>query len=111
MNSDSLATTVLPDLDGVEQAVLSLIGFKGPDSVAQTLSGLGDQLIDHYINKAKRTGASWTESEQRVRDAIEETLPPAGKKALRGHIAFRSETKEAIGQASRADPGQPRPHG
>ncbi|MFJ9379862.1 Clp protease N-terminal domain-containing protein [Streptomyces sp. NPDC101455] len=139
---------------------------------AQTLSDLGDQLIDHYVSKAKQVGASWTEigdaigvskqaaqqrhapgpferytnlnrhsivlaqeaarthrhdsigtehlllgllgeprglayevlvakteSEQRVRDAIEEALPPAGEKVLRGHIAFRPESKEAIGQA------------
>jgi hypothetical protein len=142
---------------------------------AQTLSDLGDQLIDHYVVKAKQGGASWTEigdaigvskqaaqqrhtpaaferftdlnrhgivlaqeaarthkhdfigtehlllgllgeprglahevmvakagSEQRVRDAIEAALPPAGKKALRGHIAFRPESKEAIDQARRA---------
>jgi ATP-dependent Clp protease ATP-binding subunit ClpA len=41
-------------------------------------------------------------SERRVRDAIEEALPPAGEKVLRGHIVFRPETKEAIGQARRA---------
>ncbi|MFF3891113.1 Clp protease N-terminal domain-containing protein [Streptomyces sp. NPDC001914] len=142
---------------------------------AQTLSDLGDQLIDHYVSKAKRTGASWTQigdaigvskqaaqqrhapapferftnlnrhsivlaqeaarthkhdfigtghlllgllgepqglayevllaqagSEQRVRDAVEEALPPAGEKALRGHIAFRPESKEAIEQARHA---------
>ncbi|WP_329352116.1 hypothetical protein OG226_42840 [Streptomyces sp. NBC_01261] len=142
---------------------------------AQTLSDLGDQLIDHYVSKAKQVGASWTEigdaigvskqaaqqrhtpgpferytnlnrhsivlaqeaarthrhdsigtehlllgllgeprglayevlvakteSEQRVRAAIEEALPPAGEKMLRGHIAFRPESKEAIGQARRA---------
>ncbi|MFE4698417.1 Clp protease N-terminal domain-containing protein [Streptomyces sp. NPDC056738] len=142
---------------------------------AQTLSDLGDQLIDHYVSKAKRTGASWTqigdaigvskqaaqqrhapapferftnlnrhgivlaqeaarthkhdfigtghlllgllgeprglayelllakaESEQRVREAIEEALPPVGEKALRGHIAFRPESKEAIEQARHA---------
>ncbi|MGW0858318.1 Clp protease N-terminal domain-containing protein [Streptomyces sp. NPDC002690] len=28
---------------------------------AQTLSDLGDQLIDHYVGEAKRSGASWTE--------------------------------------------------
>ncbi|WP_328376682.1 hypothetical protein OG372_09115 [Streptomyces sp. NBC_01020] len=142
---------------------------------AQTLSDLGDQLIDHYVSKAKQTGASWTEigdaigvskqaaqqrhapgpferytnlnrhsivlaqeaarthkhdfigtehlllgllgeprglacevliakagSEQRVRDAVEEAMPPSGEKALRGHIAFRPESKEAIEQARRA---------
>ncbi|MGW3564619.1 Clp protease N-terminal domain-containing protein [Streptomyces sp. NPDC000941] len=142
---------------------------------AQTLSDLGDQLIDHYVSKAKRTGASWTEigdaigvskqaaqqrhtpaafdrftnlnrhsivlaqeaarthkhdfigtehillgllgepqglayemliakteSEQRIRNAIEEAMPPAGQKALRGHIPFRPESKEAIEQAHRA---------
>ncbi|MEU6814375.1 Clp protease N-terminal domain-containing protein [Streptomyces sp. NPDC046860] len=139
---------------------------------AQTLSDLGDQLIDHYVSKAKRSGASWTEigdaigvskqaaqqrhaptpferfthlnrhgivlaqeaartrrhdsigtehlllgllgepqgrahealvakagSEQRVRDAVARVLPPAGTKALRGHIAFREESKAAIGRA------------
>ncbi|MFJ3799353.1 Clp protease N-terminal domain-containing protein [Streptomyces sp. NPDC090088] len=142
---------------------------------AQTLSDLGDQLIDHYVSKAKQTGASWTEigdaigvskqaaqqrhapsafegftnlnrhgivlaqeaartykhdsigtehlllgllgeprglayevlvarteSEQRVRDAIAEVMPAAGEKALRGHIPFREESKDAIGQARRA---------
>jgi hypothetical protein len=142
---------------------------------AQTLSDLGDQLLDHYVSKAKQDGASWSEigdaigvtrqaaqqrhtpgvfdrftdlnrhtivlaqeaarthkhdsigtqhlllgllgeprglayevlvakaeSEQRVRDAVEETMPPAGEKALRGHIAFRPESKEAIDQALRA---------
>jgi hypothetical protein len=142
---------------------------------AQTLSDLGDQLLDHYVSKAKQVGASWSEigdaigvtkqaaqqrhtpapfeqftnlnrhsivlaqeaarthkhdfigtehlllgllgeprglayevllvktgSEQRIRDAIEEAMPPAGKKALRGHIAFRPESKEAIEQARRA---------
>ena len=139
---------------------------------AQTLSDLGDQLLDHYVTKAKQHGASWsqigdaigvskqaaqqrhaptaferftdlsrhsvvlaqeaarthkhdfigtehlllgllgeprglayevlvakTESEQRVRDAIEEAMPPAGKKAPRGHIPFHAESKEAIEQA------------
>jgi ClpA/ClpB-like protein len=142
---------------------------------AHTLSDLGDQLVGHYVGKAKQAGASWseigdaigvskqaaqqrhrpapfdrftdlnrhsivlaqeaarthkhdfigtehlllgllgeprglayevllekTESEQRIRDAIEESLPPAGKKALRGHIAFRPEAKEAIDQAAQA---------
>lgn len=142
---------------------------------AQTLSDLGDQLLDHYVGKAKQVGASWSEigdaigvtrqaaqqrhtpapfdrytnlnrhtivlaqeaartykhdligtehlllgllgepqglayellvakagSEQRVRDAIEEVMAPAGEKALRGHIAFRPASKEAIEQALRA---------
>ena len=139
---------------------------------AQTLSDLGDQLVGHYVGKAKQAGASWSEigdaigvskqaaqqrhapaaferftdlnrhsivlaqeaarthkhdfigsehillgllgeprglayevlvakagSEQRIRDAIEEELPPAGPKAPRGHIAFRPESKEVIEQA------------
>lgn len=41
-------------------------------------------------------------SEQRIRDAIEEAMPPDGIKALRGHIAFRSESKDAIGRAHQA---------
>jgi hypothetical protein len=145
---------------------------------AQTLSDLGDQLLDHYVSKAKQAGASWTEigdaigvskqaaqqrhapapferftdlnrhsivlaqeaarahkhdfigtehlllallgeprglaykvlvastgSEQRVRAAVEEAMPPAGQKALRGHIAFRPESKEVIEQARRAAAG------
>ncbi|MEV0404193.1 Clp protease N-terminal domain-containing protein [Actinoallomurus sp. NPDC050550] len=141
----------------------------------RTLSDLGDQLVDHYVSKAKAAGASWSEigdaigvtkqaaqqrhtanpferftklnrhsivlaqeaartykhdtigtehillgllgepqggaykvlvakagSEQNIRNAVEAALPPAGRKALRGHIAFRPETTEAIGQASRA---------
>jgi hypothetical protein len=43
-----------------------------------------------------------TGSEQSIRDAIEEAMPPAGKKAPRGHIAFRPESKDAIDQALRA---------
>ncbi|WP_182876768.1 Clp protease N-terminal domain-containing protein [Microbispora sp. H10670] len=142
---------------------------------AQTLSDLADQLVGHYVGKAKQAGASWsevgdaigvskqaaqqrhapnvfdrftdlnrhtivlaqeaarahkhdfigtehillgllgeprglayevlmakTESEPRIRDAIEEAMPPAGPKALRGHIAFRPESKEVIEHASRA---------
>ena len=142
---------------------------------AQTLSSLGDQLVGHYVGKAKQAGASWTEigdaigvskqaaqqrhapaaferftdlnrhsivlaqeaarahkhdligtehillgllgeprglayqvllaktgSEQGIRNAIGEAMPPAGKKAPRGHIAFRPESKEAIDQARRA---------
>ncbi|MBW8483062.1 Clp protease N-terminal domain-containing protein [Actinomadura parmotrematis] len=141
----------------------------------RTLIDLGDQLVDHYVNKAKRAGASWNDiggaigvtrqaaqqrhapapfarftdrnrhvivlaqeaarthkhdsigtehillgllgepqglayellvaragTEQAVRAAIEEALPPAGKKAPRGHIPFRSEGKEVIEQASGA---------
>ena len=41
-------------------------------------------------------------SEQRVRDTIEAELPPAGKKAPRGHIAFRPASKDVIEQAQRA---------
>lgn len=143
---------------------------------SQTLSDLGDQLVSHYVGKAKQGGASWSEigdaigvskqaaqqrhtpvgafgrytdlsrhsivlaqeaartykhavigtehmllgllgeprglayqvlvaktaSEQRIRDAIEEAMPPAGRKALRGHIAFGPQSKEAIEQAIRA---------
>ncbi len=142
---------------------------------ARTLSDIGDQLVGHYVEKAKRAGASWTEvgdaigvskqaaqqrhtpaaferftdlnrhsivlaqeaarmhkhdfigtehillgllgeprgvayevltamtgSEQRIRNAVEEALPPAGKKAPRGHIAFRPDSKEVIDQALRA---------
>jgi hypothetical protein len=145
---------------------------------AQTLSGLGDQLVGHYVGQAKQAGASWSEigdaigvskqaaqqrhaptaferftdlnrhaivlaqeaarthkhdsigtehillgllgeprglayevlmartgSEQGIRNAIEEAMPPAGKKALRGHIAFRPESKEAIEQGRRASAG------
>jgi len=142
---------------------------------AQTLSDLGDQLLDHYVSKAKQVGASWSEigdaigvskqaaqqrhtpspfeqftnlnrhtivlaqeaarshkhdfigtehlllgllgeprglahailvaragSEQRIRAAVQEAMPPAGAKALRGHIPFRPESKGAIEQALRA---------
>lgn len=41
-------------------------------------------------------------SEERVRDAVEQAMPPAGKKAPRGHIPFRPESKETIEQAQRA---------
>ncbi|MFC1437457.1 Clp protease N-terminal domain-containing protein [Streptacidiphilus sp. N1-10] len=142
---------------------------------AQTLSDLGDQLVDHYVSRARQAGASWSEvgdaigvskqaaqqrhtpnvferftdlnrhsvvlaqeaarthkhdaigtehillgllgeprglayellvakaeSEQRVRAAVEQAMAPAGKKALRGHIPFRPDSKEVIEQAVRA---------
>lgn len=43
-----------------------------------------------------------TDSEQDIRDAIEDAMPPAGKKTLLGHIAFGPDSKEAIEQALRA---------
>jgi ClpA/ClpB-like protein len=43
-----------------------------------------------------------TGSERRLRDAIEAELPPAGKKAPRGHIAFRPESKTVIDHAQHA---------
>lgn len=43
-----------------------------------------------------------TRSEQTIRAAIDQEMPPAGNKAPRGHIAFRPESKEAIEQARRA---------
>src|SRR6266567_1499060 len=46
-----------------------------------------------------------TESEQRIRVAIEEALPPGGKKAPRGHIAFNPESKQTIEDAVRASAG------
>lgn len=158
----------LPDADGL--ARISEAHLR-----AQTLSDLGDQLVDHYVDKAKQSGASWTEigdalgvskqaaqqrrtpapferftnlnrhsivlaqeaarthkhdfigtehillgllgeprglayevlvakakSEQAIRAAIEQAMPPKGKKAPGGHIAFRPESKEAIEQALRA---------
>src|ERR1700742_3339289 len=33
---------------------------------SQTLTDLGDQLVDHYVGKAKQGGASWTQ----IGDAI-----------------------------------------
>jgi hypothetical protein len=153
------------DLDRISEAHLR----------AQTLSDLGDQLVGHYVGKAKQAGASWSEigeaigvskqaaqqrhapgafdrftdlnrhsivlsqeaartrkhdligtehillgllgeprglayevlvattgSEQRIRDAIAKAMPPAGKKAPRGHIAFGPKSKVAIEQALRA---------
>ncbi|HEX3750532.1 MAG TPA: Clp protease N-terminal domain-containing protein [Streptosporangiaceae bacterium] len=43
-----------------------------------------------------------TGSERRLRDAIEAELPPAGKKAPRGHIAFQPASKAVIEQARHA---------
>jgi ATP-dependent Clp protease ATP-binding subunit ClpA len=142
---------------------------------SQTLTDLGDQLVEHYVSKAKQSGASWTEigdalgvskqaAQQRrastafdrftdlsrhvivlaqeaararkhdligtehlllgllgepqgmahewlvassgsgrdVREVIEEAMPPAGAKMLKGHIPFASESKAAIEQAQRS---------
>lgn len=158
----------LPDADGL--ARISEAHLR-----SQTLTDLADQLVDHYVSKAKQRGASWTEigdalgvskqaaqqrrastpfdrftdlsrhsivlaqeaartrkhnligtehlllgllgepkglaykvltatttSERTVREAIEEATPPAGTKVLRGHIAFGSDSKEAIEQARHA---------
>jgi DNA-binding transcriptional MerR regulator len=43
-----------------------------------------------------------TRSEQDIRDAIEDAMPPAGEKALLGHIAFSPDSKEAIEETLRA---------
>jgi ClpA/ClpB-like protein len=42
------------------------------------------------------------ESEPRIRAAIEEAMEPGGKKAPRGHIAFKAESKQTIENALRA---------
>lgn len=141
---------------------------------ARTLSDLGDQLVGHFVGKAKQAGASWSDigdaigvskqaaqqrhspgvferftdlnrhsivlaqeaarshkhdfigtehlllgllgeprglayalltatagSEKRIQDAVEEALPPPGRKTPRGHIAFRPDSKAAIDQAIR----------
>jgi chorismate mutase len=166
---------LIASLDGALPDADALARISEAHLRSQTLTDLGDQLVDHYVSKAKQSGASWTEigdaigvskqaaqqrrastafdrftdlnrhsivlaqeaarthkhdfigtehillgllgerqglayevltakaeSEQRIRDAIEEAMPPVGKKALRGHIAFRPESKEAIEQAHRA---------
>ncbi len=49
-----------------------------------------------------------TESEQRIRDAIKEAIPPAGQKALRGHIPFRPE-RQGGHRAGTPRVGRPRP--
>lgn len=61
------------------------------------LGPLGEPRGPAYQVLIAKTG-----SEQRIRDAIEDALPPAGKKALRGHIGFRPESKKIIEQAHRA---------
>jgi len=76
------ARTHKHDFIGTEHMLLGLLGEP---------RGLAYEVL------VARTG-----SEQRVRDAIEGALPPGGKKAPRGHIAFRPESKEAIEQALRA---------
>jgi hypothetical protein len=162
-------------LDGELPGASDLARISEAQLRARTLSDLGDQLVGHYVGKAKQAGASWSEigdaigvskqaaqqrhapaaferftdwnrhsivlaqeaarthkhdfigtehillgllgeprglayevliaktgSGQPIRDAIEEQLPPAGKKAPRGHIAFRPDSKEVIDQARRA---------
>jgi DNA-binding transcriptional MerR regulator len=41
-------------------------------------------------------------SEQDIRDAIEDAMPPGGSQSLQGHIAFAPDSKAAIAQALRA---------
>src|SRR6201996_246305 len=76
------ARTHKHDLIGTEHLLLGLLGEP---------RGLAYEVL------LTKTG-----SEQGIRDAIEEQLPPPGKKAPRGHIAFRPESKEVIEQARRA---------
>jgi ATP-dependent Clp protease ATP-binding subunit ClpA len=76
------ARTHKHDLIGTEHLLLGLLGE--PQGLAYTLLTAG------------------TASEQAVRDAIEEAMPPHGTKTLRGHIAFGSDSKEAIEQARHA---------
>src|SRR5437588_1421583 len=59
-------------------------------------------LLGEPRGLAYRILVAKTGSEQGVRAAIEEAMPPAGRKAPRGHIAFRSESKTAIEEAQRA---------
>jgi hypothetical protein len=58
-------------------------------------------LLGEPQGGAYRVLVAKTGSERGVRDAVEAALPPAGDKALRGHIAFRPEAAQAIAQASR----------
>jgi ATP-dependent Clp protease ATP-binding subunit ClpA len=76
------ARTHKHDSIGTEHLLLGLLGE--PQSLAHRL------LVDQ------------TGTEQLVRDAVEQAMPRAGKKAPRGHIAFRPDSKEAIEQARRA---------
>jgi hypothetical protein len=80
--SQEAARTHKHDLIGTEHLLLGLLGEP---------RGLAYEVL------VAKTG-----SEAGIRDAIEEAMPPAGKKAPRGHIAFRPESKEAIEQARRA---------
>src|ERR1700744_382767 len=80
--SQEAARTHKHDLIGTEHILLGLLGEP---------RGLAHELL------VAKTGA-----EQAVRTAIEAALPPGRKKAPRGHIAFRPESKEAIEQARRA---------
>jgi hypothetical protein len=80
--SQEAARTHKHDLIGTEHILLGLLGEP---------RGLAYEVL------VAKTG-----SERGIRDAIEEAMPPAGKKAPRGHIAFRPESKEAIEQARRA---------
>ena len=59
-------------------------------------------LLDEPRGLAYEVLVANGESEQGVRDAIERAMPPAGKEALLGHIAFSADSKEAIEQALRA---------
>jgi DNA-binding transcriptional MerR regulator len=76
------ARTHKHDFIGTEHMLLGLLGEP---------RGLAYEVL---IAKGK--------SEQAIRDAIEDAMPPAGKKALQGHIAFRPESKDAIEAALRA---------
>ena len=42
---------------------------------AQTLSGLGDQLVDHFVSEARQGGASWSEISEALGGADQVTEP------------------------------------
>jgi hypothetical protein len=58
---------------------------------ARTLTGIGDQLIDHFVSRARETGASWSQ----LGDALGVSKQAAQQKWVPGEANFSRFTKRA----------------
>src|SRR5258705_10127909 len=58
---------------------------------ARTLTGIGDQLVDHFVSKAREAGASWSQ----LGDALGVSKQAAQQKWVPGGANFSRFTKRA----------------
>jgi hypothetical protein len=58
---------------------------------ARTLTGIGDQLVDHFVSKAREAGASWSQ----LGDALGVSKQAAQQRWVPGEANFSRYTKRA----------------